>query len=307
MTQKEGRLTVSVIIPVYNDPDGIETTLNSLTDQEYPESEYEVLVVDNGSTDETPTVIESFAEEHSSVVALSETEIQGSYAARNCGIECASGDLLAFVDADMWVESDWIESIVRVAKEEEYDYFGCNVEIVPVNQPPTLAERYNMTTGFPVKEYVEENRFAPTCCLVVWREVVEVVGSFNERLISGGDKEFGKRVHRNGFSQGFIFKLIMYHPARDSFSALRRKAFRVGRGRAQLARFYRERDYKKENLLNIKNYAPPLPHKFYNRHKNKDFNDFELIIIYFHVYILILSSTIGQTYEAVFSRVRMWT
>ncbi len=297
MTQDDERPTVSVIIPVYNDPDGIKKTLDSLINQEYPNDEYEILVVDNGSTDETTTVIESFAEEHSLVVALSETEIQGSYAARNRGVEYATGNLLAFVDADMWVELDWIESIVRVTKQDDCDYFGCNVEVVPVNQSPTLAERYNMTTGFPVGEYIEESHFAPTCCLVVRREVVEVVGSFDERLISGGDKEFGKRVHRNGFSQGFVSDVTMYHPARCSFSALRKKAFRVGYGRAQLAQYYTDVGFEKSSLLSLKQYVPPLPHCF-NRNMNQNlFSKRDMIILYFNFYCIILSSTAGQIYQ----------
>ncbi len=297
MTQDDERPTVSVIIPVYNDPDGIKKTLDSLINQEYPNDEYEILVVDNGSTDETTTVIESFAEEHSLVVALSETEIQGSYAARNRGVEYATGNLLAFVDADMWVELDWIESIVRVTKQDDCDYFGCNVEIVPVNQSPTLAERYNMTTGFPVGEYIEESHFAPTCCLVVRREVVEVVGSFDERLISGGDKEFGKRVHRNGFSQGFVSDVTMYHPARCSFSALRKKAFRVGRGRAQLSRLYQDREFKKSSLLNPKQYFPPNPYLSYIVFKEANVRNYKMPLIYLVQYSVFLSGTLGQFYE----------
>lgn len=297
MTQSDNSPTVSVIVPVYNDPEGIETTLESLTNQEYPNDDHEILVVDNGSTDETPAVIKSFDQEYRPVVALSETETQGSYAARNRGIERASGQILAFVDADMWVEDDWLESIDRVTNREAYDYFGCDVKIVPVNQPPTLAEKYNMMTGFPVAEYVEENHFAPTCCLVVQKDVIEAVGTFDERLISGGDKEFGRRVNRNGFSQGFIFDVTMYHPARDSFSALRKKAFRVGRGRAQLTRYHSNVDFKKSSLLNPKQYAPPLPYRFYKKFSGKDISNKELVFLYFYVYATILFSTAGQIYE----------
>ena len=297
MIEDENAPTVSVIVPVYNDPDGIRTTLESLIEQQYPNKKHEILVVDNGSADETPAIIESFAREHSPVVSLSETEIQGSYAARNRGVEYASGSVFAFIDADMWVDSDWIKSIARVATREEYDYFGCNVKIKPVNKPPTLAEKYNMENGFPIAKYIEESHFAPTCCLVTRASVFESVGQFDERLVSSGDKEFGRRVHRNGFAQGFVREITMYHPARDSFSDLRKKAFRVGRGRAQLRAYHEELSFEKSSLLNPKHFAPPLPHRFYRAFCEGGFSNQDLIFLYFYVYSTILSSTAGQIYE----------
>lgn len=302
MEQGNMRRTVSVIIPVYNDPEGIETTLESLTNQEYPNDDYEILVVDNGSTDETPAVIKSFAQKYPPIVALSKTDIQGSYAARNYGIERASGRILAFVDADMWISDNWLESIVRIADQNEYDYFGCDVKIIPKNQPPTLAERYNMLTGFPVEKYIKQNHFAPTCCLVIRQKVVEEVGLFDERLMSGGDKEFGKRVYRNDFSQGFISDVKMYHPARDSFSVLRKKAFRVGRGREQLVRYHGGMDFGKSSLLNPKQYAPPLPTRFYREFSEEGFSNLALILLYVQAYTTIIFSTIGMIYERLFHR-----
>lgn len=297
MSDESPEPTVSVIVPVYNDPDGIETTLQSLVDQEYPDDDHEILAVDNGSTDETANVIDCFAERYEPVVSLTESAIQGSYAARNRGVEHASGEFIAFIDADMWVDSDWIESVVRVATTEGYDYFGCDVEIVPVNEPPTLAERYNMVTGFPVEEYVEESHFAPTCCLVVHREVLKEVGLFDERLLSGGDKEFGKRVQCRGFSQGYVPDITMYHPARGSFFTLFKKAFRIGRGRAQLGRYHGEEDFEKLSLLSSKQYIPPNPRKFYSKFKYIKFQNYEKMLVYVGEYLILLSGMLGQIFE----------
>ena len=86
---------VSVIVPVYNDPEGIRDCLTALSEQSYPDDRYEVIVVDNGSTDSTRSVISEFP-----VTFRIEDEIQGSYAARNTGIANAHGDVFGFVDAD---------------------------------------------------------------------------------------------------------------------------------------------------------------------------------------------------------------
>jgi len=227
---------ISVVVPVYNDPNGIQTTLRSLVEQTYPDSSYEVLPVDNGSTDETPAVINSFATESSPVEPLSEPDIQSSYAARNRGIEHATGRTIAFIDADMWVDEDWVERIATKAEETESVYMGCNVELVPENDPPTIPEQYNAETGFPVESYIRHDHFAPTCCLVVQSQVFDEVGLFDERMISSGDKEFGWRVHQRGIKQQFVPDITMYHPTRCSLLSLCRKAYRVGKGQVQLRR-----------------------------------------------------------------------
>jgi len=123
--------------------------------------------------------------------------------------------------------------------EQGVDYLGCNVELMLPED--TLVGRYNAHTGFPVEQYLEEEQYAPTCALLVRREVFEDVGRFDARLISGGDREFGERVHEAGYDQGYAEDATVYHPARTSFKSLAKKNFRVGRGFCQKQRYYPER------------------------------------------------------------------
>ncbi|WP_122088162.1 glycosyltransferase [Halalkalicoccus subterraneus] len=216
----------SVIVPVYNDPAGLDRTLSALVSQTYPD--YEVLVVDNGSTDDTPAVAADYESAHPRVTLLVEDDIQGSYAARNRGIEHAHGDVLAFVDADMTVEDDWLSSALRAMDRREAAYMGCRVEIIADRE--TTVARYNQLSGFPVESYVREHHYAPTCCLLVRRAVIEDVGPFDQTLVSGGDAEFGQRVHAAGYGIEYAPEVAMYHPARESLRALTKKYVRVGRG-----------------------------------------------------------------------------
>lgn len=217
---------VSVIVPVYNDPAGLERTLSALVAQTF--EDYEVLVVDNGSTDDTPAVGANYESAHPCVTLLVEDGIQGSYAARNRGLERARGDVLAFVDADMTVQDDWLSSALRAMDQREAAYMGCRVEIVAERE--TAVARYNRLSGFPVESYIHEHHYAPTCCLLVRRAVIEDVGPFDETLVSGGDAEFGQRVHGAGYSIEYAPEVVMYHPARDSPRAFAKKYVRVGRG-----------------------------------------------------------------------------
>jgi len=228
---------LSIVIPVYQDPEGIRSTLDSILDQS-TNKDYRVHVVDNDSTDRTPDVVRSYDDDR--ITLLHETDVQSSYAARNTGIRNADADLLAFVDADMTVPENWLETALREFETADADYMGCAVDLT-LPDDPTLAARYDHHTGFPVEGYLERQGFAPTCCLVVRRAVFADVGLFDHRLESGGDKEFGNRVRDAGYDQHYAEGVTMYHPTRDSVAALAAKDRRVGRGLCQLQRFHPDR------------------------------------------------------------------
>jgi glycosyltransferase involved in cell wall biosynthesis len=263
---------VSVIVPVYNDPEGLRDTLDTLVDQTYGEERFEVLVVDNRSLDDTRAVAADYAASYDHVRALDERRRQSSYAARVHGIRRASGDVLAFIDADMTVDDDWLERAVDRMDEEELDYMACNVELYSADEE-TLAAKFNRHSGFPIEMYVEEMHFAPTCCLLVRSEVVEEVGAFDVRFVSSGDREFGQRVHDAGFEMGFAEDVPMYHPARDSLSSLVKKSVRIGRGKHQMRRLYPER-YGSSTLLLLYPglYVPSLP-----RHVRRSIDGWEAL------------------------------
>lgn len=250
---------VSVIIPVYNDPEGIKDTVESLVCQDYPKAQYEILIVDNGSSQATLDVIDQLKEKYCDLVrALYENEIQGSYAARNKGVRHARGEILSFIDADMTVKPDWLRRVVTTMQEEKVSYLGCNVRLY--TKTKSFASMYNLQRGFPIKSDVENNHFAPTCCLTVRKEVFDKVGLFDYRLESGGDFEFGNRVYNNGIALYYAPHLKMYHPARGTLRSLINKSMRVGRGVAQLVCFYPEHyGYLSKKYFSIRRYLPSKP------------------------------------------------
>lgn len=251
---------VSVIVPVYNDPAGVRLTLEALVAQTYPDDAHEVLVVDNGSTDDTRAVIESFARDHGTVELVVEDRIQGSYAARNAGLRRAQGEIFAFLDADVTVPEDWLATAVAAMERRGAAYLACDVELYDREGENSLPARYNVRTGFPIDRYVEERSFAPTCCLLVRREVVEDLGTFDERLVSGGDVEFGNRVAASGRRLEYLEDVTARHPTRSTVGALASKAARVGRGRYQLRAYYPDRyGHPLAMLLHPLTYLPPLP------------------------------------------------
>lgn len=242
----------SVVVPVYDDPVGIRRTLDSLTAQ--TADDYEVVVVDNGSTDQTPTVAAEFANE-GPVRLVTERAIQGSYAARNAGIEAATGDVLCFLDADTWVRPGYVERVIEAIEAGGYDYVGCRVVVPTPDGAVGPVGRFDAATAFPVERFLAEDDFAPTCCLSVRRRVIEAVGPFDGLLVSGGDVEFGKRVAAAGFTQAYLREPVVYHPPRAAFGDLWGKYVRVGRGREQLARRHPDR-FDPRQLWDPRNVLP---------------------------------------------------
>jgi len=232
---------VSIIIPVYNDENGIQDTLLSLFNQNYPGDKFEIIVVDNNSTDNTHKIILKTVLGFDGNIVIKNEKKTGSYAARNKGLQLAKGEILAFIDSDMTVKPDWLQKCVHRMITEKTDYIGCGIRVHSANKNPSLCERYQIALGFPVKDYMEIDGYSPTACLFVRRTVIDAVGKFDDRLLSGGDVEFGTRVRDHGFKMTFDPDNIMYHPARTSFKTLLKKQKRVTLGQIELRRLFPER------------------------------------------------------------------
>lgn len=98
--------SISVVVPFYEDRRHIRGCVDALLSQDYPEQKYEVIMIDNNSTDGSVEIVKKYP----SVKLLAETK-QGAYAARNRGIGEATGDIIAFTDADCLPDSAWLGSI----------------------------------------------------------------------------------------------------------------------------------------------------------------------------------------------------
>jgi glycosyltransferase involved in cell wall biosynthesis len=294
---RERSAFISVIIPVYNDPDGIKDTLNSLVNQDYGVDNFEIIVVDNGSTDSTLSIINAYIERYPELIRLViEDKIQSSYAARNKGIISSRGSIIVFIDADMSVYSDWMTKINQSLEEHQWDYLGCNVEIYYKGK--SIYEKYDKMKGFPIERYMNETKFAPTCCLVVRKVIFNELGLFDSKLISSGDYEFGNRVINSGHTFHFASNIIMKHPARSSFRQLLQKSFRIGRGQKQLLAYYPGRyDKFRRRLITPSNYLPIMPRKLsFSMRENEIWNQLGLgdkIKIYFIMWLSHLANTFG--------------
>lgn len=224
--------SVSVVIPFYNNTACLRDCLEMLEHQDYDPDGYEVIVVDNGSFQSPSQIVSWFP--HARLVAEPR---KSSYAARNRGILAANGKMLAFTDSDCVPSTDWLKKGVDGLEENQgCGLVGGRIELFFKNPSrPTLAERFEKLTAFPQQQNVEKSRFSVTANLFTTRNVMEQVGLFDPNLESGGDVEWGNRVHRNELELIYADNVVVSHPARRSLQQIFKKNHRVARGFDPLA------------------------------------------------------------------------
>lgn len=233
---------LSVIVPVYKDPDGLKKTLDGLAAQTIPHKDYEVLVANDGADPE----ITRLCQEYENVRELSIHPNKGSYNARDTALAESRGEYIAFTDADVILPPTWLAEGRKLLSQ--YDYVGGPVRF-PKLARETAVTLYEKNTGFATERYFTIARFCITANLFTTREVIETVGGFDRRMYSGGDYEFGDRVYRSGkFKQGYSENISIEHPHR-TYKEILKKLKRTTQGFNHLVSLYPDRFNSKFYLL----------------------------------------------------------
>ncbi len=227
---------VSVIIPVLNDCERLSRCLTALREQEYPQDMYEVVVVDNASSED----IKGLAEKFKCARYVLEP-MPGPAAARNAGIGAARGKVLAFTDSDCSPAKDWVaRGVSRLSSLPKCGLVAGKIELYyKDSERATSVELYDTVSYLGQKRYVEKYRFGATANLFTSREVIDKVGVFNSTLFktaSGEDAEWGERVFAAGYKQAYADNVRVLHPATHSFLELYRKTKRITLGNIILNR-----------------------------------------------------------------------
>jgi glycosyltransferase involved in cell wall biosynthesis len=215
---------------VLNGAATIGACLVSLERQDYPSANREIVVVDNGSTDETPRIVE----EHG-VRSLVEGRRSPSRA-RNRGIEASRGEIVVFTDADCLASTSWLRELVAAFDDRRVGAVAG--EIVPF-PPSTPAERYaGRIRHLSPERYLRRPifPFAVTANLAVRREVFEFIGLFDPESPRGGEStDFCTRLlQETDLRLELAPMAIVFHRHRANGVELFRQQFGYGRGHAYL-------------------------------------------------------------------------
>lgn len=221
--------TVSVIIPVFNDQNGINRCLTAISLQNYPMDIVEVIVVDNGSA--LPIYIDKDINLN---VKLLKCEIPGSYAARNVGAKNANNQVFCFTDADCWPDINWLYCSVStlVSFGDKY-VIGGDVKIIKPEKKTPVA-LYQYMTGFDQENNIKIKGFSVTANLICYKKQFEEVGFFSEKLFSGGDLEWSLRASNKNLSIIFESSAVIYTEPRITLRSAIIQARRVTAGRRKL-------------------------------------------------------------------------
>jgi glycosyltransferase involved in cell wall biosynthesis len=221
-----------VIVPVFADLGGLERCLAALDRQTWSGA-YEVVVVDNGGNDALDDVVARHA--HARLVVESRV---GSYAARNAGIAVASGDVLAFTDADCIPDPDWVAAgVERLLEGNEDRVVAGDIRLAaPPGPRPTGVELHDRLTALRQREFAERRGFGATANLFARASAFERVGRFDAGLRSGGDVEWAGRAAAAGIDFVFEETARVAHAARSSLREFSRRKARIAGGRYVLMR-----------------------------------------------------------------------
>lgn len=214
-----GTLALSVIIPHLDAPEALARCLAALAGQRKDGVSFEVIVVDNGSTDRPEAVCAAH-----DFVRLAEEPTPGPGPARNSGARLAGADLLAFIDSDCVAQPGWVAGIVRYfGTHPETDVIGGDVRISRADPGrATAIEAYESVYGYRMPLYIRRDGYTATCNMAVRRAAFRKVGDFAGMQIAE-DVDWGRRAKAHGARIDYVPEMRIQTPARSSFQQLTRK------------------------------------------------------------------------------------
>lgn len=236
-------LKISAIICTYNRSDYLSKAISSLLDQTLTKENYEILVIDNCSTDNTSQIAKELQSKYRNIRYFYEPT-QGLSAARNRGIKEAEGELVAFLDDDATACREWLEEYIKVFKD--YPNAGCaggRIDLVwpDSKKPDWMPERFEQPYygKFYKGEYIKKLSYPETPNggnLCIRKEIINKIGVFNEKLgrkkqnlQSNEEFEFMERMRDNDIiyvPKAFVFHYVI--PERVDRSYIFERAFWQG-------------------------------------------------------------------------------
>ena len=188
---ESNKLLISVVIAAFNEEKNLPSCLESILNQDFPKNEYEIVVVDNNSTDKTVEVAKKYG------ARVVTEERQGNTYAISKGMSRAKGDIIANLDADTLAKENWLSLIKKTFEDERIVGATGNADIKSGNKfldwmSPVLYGiflRFNFLIGKPHLTGFN---------LVVRKKTFDEVGGINEKFTMSSDVDLGLRIAKKG-------------------------------------------------------------------------------------------------------------
>jgi GT2 family glycosyltransferase len=224
----------SVVVCTRNGAGTLPDCLAGLLELDYPD--YEVIVVDDGSTDATPAIASAFP------FRVIGSEGRGLSHARNCGLEASTGEIVAYLDDDARPDPHWLTHIAATLSSTEHAGVG-GPNVAPIDAR-VVAQGVDHAPGLPTHVLLDDRvaEHIPGCNMAFRRDRLEAVGGFDTQFRTAGDDvDLCWRLHERGWTLGFNPAALVFHNRRDSIRGYLRQQFGYGNAEALLERKWPEK------------------------------------------------------------------
>lgn len=223
---KNKREFISVVVPTYNRKEQLGATLNSLLRQTYSNKGYEIVVVDDGSTDSTADEVEKLRKKSKVKIKFFRQGNKGPAAARNLGVSKALGEIVAFTDDDCIVPKNWLERLAESFLRENVVGVGGDTIASEKELQKNIFARLDRWKCKYIHGGLREKEFLGNfdCPIggganTAYKKFVLVeMGGFNEKLRTGEELDLKRRICEGGYKLMYI-PLIVVHNKEYSLKA----------------------------------------------------------------------------------------
>ncbi len=244
LTDAELLPSVSIVIPVKDRADDLRNCLVSLATLDYPQEKLEVIVVDDGSTDETPNV----ARQLGALLIPSGAVGGGPAAARNKGASVASGEILAFIDSDCTASKEWLMELLPAFTDEKVAAVGGWVDGMHHESPLDRYEAVMSSLNLGRREMSGgaggDTFYLPSCNLLMRREAFASAGGFRAELHVGEDVDLTWRLRDGGWKIAYLPVGTVFHAHRSRLWPFMKRRFDYGTSEGMLQQLHPVRGKK---------------------------------------------------------------
>lgn len=230
-------MRLSVIIACFNAADTIAVQLEALATQDWSEP-WEVIVSDNGSTDQSRAIIEQYQERLPNLRVVDSSGRRGAAYARNVGVLAATGEAIAFCDADDEVAPGWLAAMGEALSVHDFVTGRCEYE--KLNEPWVVKSMYSLPgKGLREYKYPPYLPYAATCNLGLKLSLHKAIGGFDEAILRLEDLDYCWRVQLAGAKLHVVPDAVVHYRLRDKLAGIARISRISGENHVLLYKKYR--------------------------------------------------------------------
>jgi mycofactocin glycosyltransferase len=232
---------VSIVIPVKDRADELERCLASLANIDYPLEKIEVIVVDDGSRDDSPLVARRFG---AHVVPSGGTG-RGPAAARNVGARAAGKELLAFIDSDCTASPEWLRELIPAFNDAKTAAVGGNVAgmctVSGIDRYEAVMSSLSLGSRERFGSSGDDTFYLPSCNLLLRRTVFLGAGGFEDSMHVGEDVDLTWRLRDGGWTIAYLPMGTVFHEHRSTLRSFMSRRFDYGTSEGLLQRLHPHR------------------------------------------------------------------